>query len=79
MNTIDKINTILAKNKINVKLNKTHLDQNMKQLGIDSITVMSIIVQIEDELGITLDNDKLINLKTVQDLIDAIDSIDKTK
>lgn len=79
MNTIDKINTILAKNKINVKLNKSHLDQNMKQLGIDSITVMSIIVQIEDELGITLDNDKLVNLKTVQDLIDAIDSIDKSK
>lgn len=79
MNTIDKINTILTKNKINVKLNKSHLDQNMKQLGIDSITVMSIIVQIEDELGITLDNDKLVNLKTVQDLIDAIDSINKSK
>lgn len=79
MNTIDKINTILAKNKFNVKLNKSNLNQNMKQLGIDSITVMSVIVQIEEELGITLDNDKLINLKTVQDLIDAIDSINKSK
>lgn len=78
MKTIDKVNNILSKNNINLKLNEKNITMNMKELGVDSIAVMSIIVEIENEFKITLDDNKLINLKTAKDLIDAIeDSLKK--
>lgn len=76
MKTIEKINKILSKNNISLKLNDSNIKKNIKELGIDSIVIMSIIVEIEEELGIVLDDNKLMNLKTAKDLIDLID---KTK
>lgn len=77
MKTIEKINKILSKNNISLKLNDSNIKKNIKELGIDSIVVMSIIVEIEEELKITLDDNKLMNLKTAKDLIDLIDSTKK--
>lgn len=77
MKTIDRINKILLKNNINSKLNETNIKKNIKELGVDSIVIMSIIVEIEEELNITLDDNKLMNLQTIQDLINLIDSTKK--
>lgn len=73
MQTVEKINSILAKNNINLKIDESNINKSIKELGIDSIAIMSIIVKIEEELNITLDDEKLTNIKTIKDLVSIID------
>ncbi|WP_412032180.1 acyl carrier protein [Malacoplasma muris] len=74
MSMIEKINKVLAKSTSNLKLNKSNMDKTIKELGLDSLELMEIIVQIEEEFKITLDDEKLVNLKTPNDLIKLVES-----
>lgn len=74
MTTIEKLNKIIAKTDVKLKIDNSTLNKTTKELGIDSLSLVGIIVQIEEELKITLDDDKLSNLKTVKDLVDLIDA-----
>ena len=40
----------------------------MEGLGLDSITMVEIIVSVEDALGTSIDNNELQNLKTLGDI-----------
>ena len=71
--TFEKVQAIIA--------NQLGIDEAEVQLTTDfendlkaySIDVFQIISEIEDELDITIDTDQ--NLKTVQDLVNYIDSL----
>lgn len=43
-------------------------------LGIDSLEIFEIIVDLEDEFNIEISNEDLENIKTVQDLVEYIGS-----
>ncbi len=74
MSMTEKINKVLAKSTSNLKLSKSNMDKTIKELGLDSLELMEIIVQIEEEFKITLDDEKLVNLKTPNDLIKLVES-----
>lgn len=57
--------------KNNIKIDFNNLDANMRSYGIDSLAALNLIVQVEEKLGITLDDNTLINIKTLGDLIKA--------
>lgn len=51
-------------------------DKRFKEdLGCDSIELVSILMAMEDKYGKEIDNDKLMNIKTVGDAIAAIKEI----
>jgi acyl carrier protein len=65
------IKKFAKKNKINIDFVDANYGIEFKNLGIDSITVLNIIVIIEKQLGIRLDDSQLIKIKTINQLIDA--------
>ena len=49
----------------------------VKDLGADSLDVVELIMQLEDEYGITLPEGEVENVKTVQDIVDMMEKIAK--
>ncbi len=58
-------------NKNNIKIDFSNPDKDLRSLNIDSLAAMNLIMQIEEELGVTVEDEKLIKIKTLKDLIDA--------
>ena len=49
----------------------------VKDLGADSLDVVELMMQREDEYGITLPEGEVENVKTVQDIVDMMEKIAK--
>ena len=47
----------------------------VKDLGADSIDVVELLMALEDEHGITLPDDEVEKLKTVQDIVDMMEKL----
>ena len=62
------IKKFAKKNKINIDFVDANYGIEFKNLGIDSITVLNIIVIIEKQLGVRLDDSQLIKIKTINQL-----------
>ncbi len=45
----------------------------LKDLNIDSLAAMNLIMEIEEKLSVTLDDEILINIKTLGQLIDSFE------
>lgn len=63
---ISTIQKIAKENRINIDINNKNT--NLKELGVDSLKLMNLIFKIEEELKITIDDDKLVLIKTLGDL-----------
>jgi len=48
-----------------------------KNMGIDSLDLMDMIVQLEEELDISVPDDDLLNLKTIDDLVKLVTELKK--
>ena len=71
--TFKKVQAIIA-NQLGIDEAEVQLTTDFENdLKADSLDVFQIISEIEDELDITIDTDQ--NLKTVQDLVNYIDSL----
>ena len=44
----------------------------IKDLGLDSLDIVTLIMAVEDEYGFTADDDEIVNLKTVGDVVKYI-------
>lgn len=71
MDTLTKISTILAPV---LKGKELTLESTFKEVGVDSIELVDVVFQMEEELGIQFEDEELMQLKTVQDLVTLIDS-----
>ncbi len=49
----------------------------VKDLGADSLDVVEMLMQMEEEFGVEIEEDVANKLKTVQDVVDAIDNLGK--
>ena len=43
-----------------------------KDLGIDSLDLVDLVFELEEEIGVQFEDDELLELKTVKDLLDLI-------
>lgn len=50
------------------------LETNFKELGLDSLDLVDMVFELEEEVGITFEDDELVSIKTVKDLLDLIDA-----
>lgn len=49
----------------------------VKDLGADSLDVVELMMALEDEYGITLPEGDVENIKTVQDIVDMLEKLQK--
>ena len=73
--TFDEVKEIIISELANVDANKITPECNLKEdLGCDSIDAVSIIMDIEDKYGVTIDEDTARSFATVNDLVKFIDN-----
>ena len=55
-----------------LKVKEVDTSANFKELGLDSLDIVELLLQLEEEYGIHFDDVDMGNIVTVQDLLDAI-------
>lgn len=63
----------LLKNKLNLKGDFT-LNDKIKSLGVDSLDMVELIMDVEEHFGIIVEDDAIINMTTLKDVVDYIES-----
>lgn len=72
MNRIDEFKAILEQNKVELKEALTP-ETKLLSLGIDSLDLVEIVMDVEEKYGIEFTNEELNTFVTVGDFIKAID------
>ena len=49
----------------------------VRDLGADSLDIVELMMALEDEYGVTLPEGKVETVKTVQDIVNMLEEIDK--
>lgn len=68
---LDTLKSIAKQN--NIKIDFNNLNTTLKDSGIDSLALLNLVFKVENELNIQLDNSKLLSIKNLGDLINALD------
>lgn len=69
------VKEIIAKH-AKVDVNNLNLDLSFKDdLHLDSIDLFQIVMEVEEALKIKIDNDKLLNIKTIKDALDSVSNV----
>jgi len=68
--------TEIAKNR-NITINKADVDKEFKYLGIDSISGISLIIDVENAFKIQFSDETLVNIKTFANLVKEISKLVK--
>ena len=73
----EKVRDMLAK-QLNLKPEQITPQSNVvKDLGADSLDVVELLISLEDDYGISIPEDDIVNVKTVQDIVDMIEKLEK--
>lgn len=73
MEIFDKIKSIIS-DELNIDQDKITKEANIREdLGADSLDAVEVIMALEDEFGITIDDDTAQSFKTVGDLVDYVE------
>ena len=73
----EKVKAILAE-QLNIKADKIKLESKIvEDLGADSLDVVEMLMSIEDKFSVSVSDEEAVNLKTVKDIVDLLES--KTK
>lgn len=68
-NIISLINKVAKVNNLRIQVSEADLDKGLRELGLDSLTVVSIVVGVENELKIRIADEALGQIKTLSELI----------
>ena len=68
----------LAKKRMDVELTDEMIDSGMqfKEIGVDSLDAIELIVSVEDELDIELTDERLDAVENIKDLADYLSEFD---
>ncbi len=71
----EQVFTEVAK-RLDVELEKLTLETRFKEdLQADSLDLMELIVDIEDDFGFSIPDDKLADIKTLADLVEVAENL----
>ena len=73
MATFEKIRELLAEQLTIAPAKITPESQIVRDLGADSLDMVEMLMGLEDEFGVSVDEEKAKTLVTVQDVVDLID------
>ena len=73
----EKVRDMLAK-QLNLSPDKIKPESDVvKDLGADSLDVVELLISLEDDYGISIPGDDIVNVKTVQDIGDMSEKREK--
>lgn len=73
----EKVRAMLAK-QLNLPAEKITLESDVvKDLGADSLDVVELLISLEDDYGISIPEEDIVNVKTVKDIVDMIEKFNK--
>lgn len=49
----------------------------VKDLGADSLDVVELLISLEDEFGVSIPEDDIVNIKTVGDIVAMLEKLEK--
>lgn len=70
MNAIETVKKILS---TKIDVSKLKEEDSLTSLGLDSLDLVEIMLQIEDELGVEFTSDEIANLSTLKDVVNLIE------
>lgn len=74
MATFEKVQEILV-DKLGVDASEIKLESSIQDdLGADSLSVMEIVMSVEEEFGISVPEEELMSIQTVQDIVSKVDN-----
>ena len=72
---LDEIAKILSE-QLGIPQSKVTLESRIvEDLGADSLDVVELLMQLEDNTGKTIPDDKVVSIKTVGDLIKTLETL----
>ncbi len=73
----EKVRAMLAK-QLNLSPDKITMESDVvKDLGADSLDVVELLISLEDDYGVSIPEDDIANVKTVKDIVEMIEKINK--
>ena len=73
----EKVCEMLAK-QLNLSPDKITMESDVvKDLGADSLDVVELLISLEDDYGISIPEDDIVNVKTVKDIVEMIEKLNK--
>ena len=74
MSTLEKVVELMAE-QLNVPAEKISAEKEIvKDLGADSLDVVEMLMNLEEEFSVTVPDEEAVNIKTVQDVVDLIEN-----
>ena len=70
MNKLEEIKNMFAEK---VKVDNINPNMELKALGLDSLDLVELIMDIEEKYGVELSNEELMSFKTVEDVLMSIE------
>ena len=71
MNTMERLAKVFRKYSKNETLTE---QSSLKDLGLDSLDLVEVIMDVEEEFDIQFEDDEMMSLKTVADVLATIES-----
>lgn len=73
----EKVREMLAK-QLNIKPEVIKPESDVvKDLGADSLDVVELLISLEDNYGVSITEDDVVNVKTVQDIVNMLEGLQK--
>ena len=72
MNSLETVKSILEKR--GVKVANLKEDSSLQELGLDSLDLVEVMLEIEDALKVEFSSNEIASLTTVKDVADLINS-----
>lgn len=74
MNTFEKISKIIAES-LELSADGISPDTTPGELGLDSIDLVDLVMEIEDEIGVSIPDEEFETIKTIEDIVNIIEDI----
>lgn len=71
MDRVEVIRKIMAKR---VDVTNLKEDDELSALGLDSLDLVEVVMEIEEELNVKFEMEEIANFKTLKDVIDCVNS-----
>ena len=72
--TFDKVANITA-GKLKIEVSRIANDSTLQALGADSLDLVEIIMQLEEQFGIEIDDEKAEKLKSMNDVVEYVHTL----
>ena len=73
----EKVREMLAK-QLNIKPEVIKPESDVvNDLGADSLDVVELLISLEDNYGVSIPEDDVVNVKTVQDIVNMLEGLQK--